>query len=194
MLDLKEKMKANPKQKKKNKKAAGVSGALPLETNGQPVTGGEKVAAAGQEPSDEDEEDEVSSTNSSLPPSGNKVGNTHDRFDKIVGTLKSQANFILKLFLQPLLRRKENPPQQQRAETNQVHTFNYIKVTSTECISEIVCMYVTVWVHLYVSRLKLAKEKEASLHAAHQYVHGPSAQRGAAAGLHHSGLCQTQRL
>ncbi|XP_044225520.1 gem-associated protein 5 [Thunnus albacares] len=69
MLDLKEKMKANPKQKKKNKKAAGASGALPLETNGQPVTGGEKVAAAGQEPSDEDEEDEVSSTNSSLPPS-----------------------------------------------------------------------------------------------------------------------------
>eukprot|EP00064_Thunnus_orientalis_P005982 superscaffoldBa00000603_g5996 len=69
MLDLKEKMKANPKQKKKNKKAAGATGAPPPpETNGQPVTGGEK-AATGQEPSDEDEEDEVSSTNSSLPPS-----------------------------------------------------------------------------------------------------------------------------
>ncbi|XP_068592685.1 gem-associated protein 5 isoform X2 [Cebidichthys violaceus] len=69
MVDLREKMKANPKQqKKKNKKAAGAGGAAPPETNGEPVAGGEK-AATGQELSGEDEEDEVSSTNSPVPPS-----------------------------------------------------------------------------------------------------------------------------
>ncbi|KAA8586505.1 hypothetical protein FQN60_000341, partial [Etheostoma spectabile] len=56
MVDLKEKMKANPKQKRKNKKASVAGGATPPEMNGEPVTGGEK--AAGQELSGEDEEDE----------------------------------------------------------------------------------------------------------------------------------------
>ncbi|XP_044077410.1 gem-associated protein 5 isoform X1 [Siniperca chuatsi] len=67
MVDLKEKMKTNTKQKKKNKKASSVGGAAPLEMNGETVTGGEK-AAMGQELSGEDEEDEVSSTNSPVPP------------------------------------------------------------------------------------------------------------------------------
>ncbi|XP_075958255.1 gem-associated protein 5 isoform X1 [Anarhichas minor] len=68
MVDLREKMKTNPKQKRKNKKAPGAGGAAPPETNGEPVAGGEKVAT-GQELSGEDEEDEVSSTNSPVPPS-----------------------------------------------------------------------------------------------------------------------------
>lgn len=38
-----------------------------------------------------------------------------------------------------------------------------------------------------------AEEEEAALHAAHQHLHGPSAQRGSAAGLHQSGLGQTQQ-
>uniref|UniRef100_UPI0037E7425A gem-associated protein 5 n=1 Tax=Semicossyphus pulcher TaxID=241346 RepID=UPI0037E7425A len=67
MVALSEKMKANPKQKRKNKKASGAGGAAPLEMNGEPATGGQK-AATGQELSGEDEEDEVSSTNSPVPP------------------------------------------------------------------------------------------------------------------------------
>ncbi|KAF1378166.1 hypothetical protein PFLUV_G00187570 [Perca fluviatilis] len=67
MVDLKEKMKANPKQKRKNKKASAGGGATPPEMNGEPVTGGEK--AAGQELSGEEEEDEVGSINSPVPPS-----------------------------------------------------------------------------------------------------------------------------
>lgn len=56
------------------------------------------------------------------------------------------------------------------------------------------CMDVS-YVHLSVcvSRHILAEEEEASVHAATQHIHGPSAQRGAAAGLHHSGLNQTQQ-
>ncbi|XP_051257199.1 gem-associated protein 5 [Dicentrarchus labrax] len=65
MVDLREKKKANPKAKKK--KASGPGGAVPVETNGEPVTGGQK-ALTGQELSGEDEEDEVSSTNSPVPP------------------------------------------------------------------------------------------------------------------------------
>ncbi|XP_008274681.1 gem-associated protein 5 [Stegastes partitus] len=65
MVDLKEKMKANPKQKRKNKKASG--GAAPADVNGETVLGGEKVAGPGQDLSAEDEEDEVSSTNSPVP-------------------------------------------------------------------------------------------------------------------------------
>lgn len=72
MVDLKEKMKANSKQKRKNKKASGAGGASPLEMNGEPATGGQK-AATGQELSGEDEEDEVSLTNSPVPPPGNGV-------------------------------------------------------------------------------------------------------------------------
>ncbi|XP_054481337.1 gem-associated protein 5 [Anoplopoma fimbria] len=68
MVDLKEKMKTNSKQKKKNKKTSWAGGAAPPETNGEPVRGGEKVVT-GQEMSGEDEEDEVSSTNSPVPPS-----------------------------------------------------------------------------------------------------------------------------
>lgn len=67
MVDLKEKMKANSKQKKKNKKASGAGGPAPVEMNGESVTGGQK-AAPGLELSGEDEEDEVSSTNSAVPP------------------------------------------------------------------------------------------------------------------------------
>ncbi|KAM9347919.1 gem-associated protein 5 [Symphorus nematophorus] len=62
MVDLKEKNK-----KKKNNKKASAGGAAPLEMNGESVTVGQK-AATGQEPSGEDEEDEVSSANSSVPP------------------------------------------------------------------------------------------------------------------------------
>uniref|UniRef100_A0A8C9WXC8 Gem nuclear organelle associated protein 5 n=1 Tax=Sander lucioperca TaxID=283035 RepID=A0A8C9WXC8_SANLU len=62
-----EDMKANPKQKRKNKKASVAGGATPPEMNGETVTGGEK--AAGQELSGEEEEDEVGSTNSAVPPS-----------------------------------------------------------------------------------------------------------------------------
>ncbi|KAG7217173.1 hypothetical protein INR49_027714 [Caranx melampygus] len=68
MVDLKEKMKANPKQKRKNKKASGAGALMPSETNGGPVTGGEK-SVTGQELSGDDEEDDVSSTSSSVPPS-----------------------------------------------------------------------------------------------------------------------------
>nr|XP_046266368.1 gem-associated protein 5 [Scatophagus argus] len=67
MAELKERKKASSKQKKKNKKASGTGGAASLETNGEPVTEGQK-AATGQELSGEDEEDEVSSTNSPVPP------------------------------------------------------------------------------------------------------------------------------
>lgn len=79
MLELKEKTKTNPKQKKKNKKPPGAGGAAPLEMNGGPVAG--PKAAKEQEPS-EDEEDEVSSTNSSVP-TGNGVQNKSCyRFEK----------------------------------------------------------------------------------------------------------------
>ncbi|KAM9846720.1 gem-associated protein 5 [Aulostomus maculatus] len=64
MVELKEKMKANPKQKRKNKKSPG---APPPETNGETIAEVE-MAATGQELSDEDEEDDVSSTNSLVPP------------------------------------------------------------------------------------------------------------------------------
>ncbi|KAI3373888.1 hypothetical protein L3Q82_022456, partial [Scortum barcoo] len=67
MVDLKEKMKANLKQKRKNKKASGAGGAAPIEMNGETVKGGEKLVT-GQELSGEDEEDEVSSANSPVPP------------------------------------------------------------------------------------------------------------------------------
>uniref|UniRef100_A0A671TZD5 Gem nuclear organelle associated protein 5 n=1 Tax=Sparus aurata TaxID=8175 RepID=A0A671TZD5_SPAAU len=79
MLELKEKTKTNPKQKKKNKKPPGAGGAAPLEMNGGPVAG--PKAAKEQEPS-EDEEDEVSSTNSSVP-TGNRAQNKSCcRFEK----------------------------------------------------------------------------------------------------------------
>ncbi|XP_040907522.1 gem-associated protein 5 [Toxotes jaculatrix] len=66
MIELKEKMKANPKQKRKNKKTSGAGGAVPSEMNGASVSVAEKLK--GQELSDEDEDDEVSSTNSPVPP------------------------------------------------------------------------------------------------------------------------------
>uniref|UniRef100_A0AAQ5Y5M6 Anaphase-promoting complex subunit 4 WD40 domain-containing protein n=1 Tax=Amphiprion ocellaris TaxID=80972 RepID=A0AAQ5Y5M6_AMPOC len=59
MADLKEKMKTNTKQKKKNKKTTG--GASSADLNGEAVTG-EKVVT-GLDVSAEDEEDEVCSTN-----------------------------------------------------------------------------------------------------------------------------------
>lgn len=68
MVDLKEKMKSNSKQKKKTKKP---SGALPAETNGEPVPEG-GTAARGQELSDEDDEEDASSSNSPLPPPGER--------------------------------------------------------------------------------------------------------------------------
>lgn len=59
-------------------------------------------------------------------------------------------------------------------------------------LCECILLYATVWICLFfVSRP--AEEEEATLHAAHQHLHGPSAQRGSAAGLHHSGLSQTQQ-
>ncbi|XP_023145960.2 gem-associated protein 5 isoform X2 [Amphiprion ocellaris] len=63
MADLKEKMKTNTKQKKKNKKTTG--GASSADLNGEAVTG-EKVVT-GLDVSAEDEEDEVCSTNSPVP-------------------------------------------------------------------------------------------------------------------------------
>lgn len=86
MVDLKEKMKA--KQKKKNKTASGAGGFTPSETNGSPVTGGEK-STTGQELSGDDEEDEVSSTSSPVPPTGNRAGN--NGCDRSAGT--SSKNF-----------------------------------------------------------------------------------------------------
>lgn len=85
MVDLKEKMKANSKQKKKNKKASGAGGPAPVEMNGESVTGGQK-AAPGLELSGEDEEDEVSSTNSAVPP-GKKQTNSCDGLGKTVRVL-----------------------------------------------------------------------------------------------------------
>uniref|UniRef100_A0A8C2ZHS8 Gem nuclear organelle associated protein 5 n=1 Tax=Cyclopterus lumpus TaxID=8103 RepID=A0A8C2ZHS8_CYCLU len=66
-----EKMKTNSKQKKKNKKAPGGGGAAAPAANGEHVAGGGK-ALTGQELSGEDEEDEVRSTNSPVPPSGER--------------------------------------------------------------------------------------------------------------------------
>lgn len=66
MVDLKEKMKANPKQKRKTKKT---SGAAAVEVDGEAATNGQK--ATEQEPSGEDEDDEVGSTNGGAAP-GNR--------------------------------------------------------------------------------------------------------------------------
>ncbi|KAK2828028.1 hypothetical protein Q5P01_019062 [Channa striata] len=66
MVDLKEKMKGNPKQKRKNRKNSGAGGAAALETNGQSPAGGEKVVM-GQGLSEEEEDDEVIQTNSPVP-------------------------------------------------------------------------------------------------------------------------------
>lgn len=71
MVDLKEKMKANSKQKRKTKKTPGAAGAAAVEVDGEVATNGQK--ATEQEPSGEDEDDEVSSTNSSAAP-GNREG------------------------------------------------------------------------------------------------------------------------
>ena len=94
MVDLKEKMKANPKQKKKNKKAPGAGGAAPPEMNGEPVTAGEKVAT-GQELSGEDEENEISSTSSPVPPSGKRVFCTDLKYRRIVAKFRYKTTFIL---------------------------------------------------------------------------------------------------
>uniref|UniRef100_A0A7N8WQZ1 Gem (nuclear organelle) associated protein 5 n=1 Tax=Mastacembelus armatus TaxID=205130 RepID=A0A7N8WQZ1_9TELE len=72
MVELREKMKTNPKQKRKNKKASGAGGAAPSEMNGEPASG--EKAEAGQ--SGEEELDEVSSTNSPVPPPGSRVEST----------------------------------------------------------------------------------------------------------------------
>lgn len=72
MVELKEKMKAKPKQKKKNKKVSGAGGAALSEMNGEPAAGGEK-GVTGQGLSSEEEDDEVSSTNSSVAPTGKRV-------------------------------------------------------------------------------------------------------------------------
>uniref|UniRef100_A0A7N8YHC7 Gem (nuclear organelle) associated protein 5 n=1 Tax=Mastacembelus armatus TaxID=205130 RepID=A0A7N8YHC7_9TELE len=55
MVELREKMKTNPKQKRKNKKASGAGGAAPSEMNGEPASG--EKAEAGQ--SGEEELDEA---------------------------------------------------------------------------------------------------------------------------------------
>ncbi|XP_037322661.2 gem-associated protein 5 isoform X2 [Pungitius pungitius] len=67
MVDLREKMKANPKKKKNNnnKKAAG--GAAPPQTNGEAVTGGEKAGPGAELSAEED--DEVGPASSPAPPS-----------------------------------------------------------------------------------------------------------------------------
>ncbi|KAK2882258.1 gem-associated protein 5 [Channa argus] len=66
MVDLKEKMKANPKQKRKNRKVSGAGGAAATEMNGDPAAGGEKVVT-GQGLSEEEEEDLGGLTNSPVP-------------------------------------------------------------------------------------------------------------------------------
>uniref|UniRef100_A0AAX7TIK5 Anaphase-promoting complex subunit 4 WD40 domain-containing protein n=1 Tax=Astatotilapia calliptera TaxID=8154 RepID=A0AAX7TIK5_ASTCA len=81
MVDLKEKMKANTKQKKKNKKAgpSGAEGAAQPEVNGAPVTIGER-AVTGQGVSGEDDEDEASSTSSPAPSPGSSSENSSCHF------------------------------------------------------------------------------------------------------------------
>lgn len=81
MVDLKEKMKANTKQKKKNKKAgpSGAEGAAQPEVNGTPVTIGER-AVTGQGVSGEDDEDEASSTSSPAPSPGSSSENSSCHF------------------------------------------------------------------------------------------------------------------
>uniref|UniRef100_I3KHW2 Gem nuclear organelle associated protein 5 n=1 Tax=Oreochromis niloticus TaxID=8128 RepID=I3KHW2_ORENI len=71
------KMKANTKQKKKNKKAgpSGAEGAAQPEVNGPPVTIGER-AVMGQGVSGEDDEDEASSTSSPAPSPGSSSENS----------------------------------------------------------------------------------------------------------------------
>ncbi|XP_047462986.1 gem-associated protein 5 [Mugil cephalus] len=66
MTEWKDKTKANAKQVKKNKKASAAGGAAAWETNGGgAATGREKMVT--QQPSCEDEDDEVGSTNSPAP-------------------------------------------------------------------------------------------------------------------------------
>uniref|UniRef100_A0A3Q1JWM0 Uncharacterized protein n=1 Tax=Anabas testudineus TaxID=64144 RepID=A0A3Q1JWM0_ANATE len=71
MVELKVKMKTKPKQKKKNKKQSGPGGAASAEMNGQPAEGDQGGTGPGL--SSEEDEDEVSSTNSSVPPAGNRT-------------------------------------------------------------------------------------------------------------------------
>uniref|UniRef100_A0A3B4G445 Gem nuclear organelle associated protein 5 n=1 Tax=Pundamilia nyererei TaxID=303518 RepID=A0A3B4G445_9CICH len=75
------KMKANTKQKKKNKKAgpSGAEGAAQPEVNGAPVTIGER-AVTGQGVSGEDDEDEASSTSSPAPSPGSSSENSSCHF------------------------------------------------------------------------------------------------------------------
>lgn len=68
MVELKEKTKVKPKQKRKNKKASGTGGAAESAAGDQGVTG------AGV--SSEEEDDEVSSVNSSVASPGNRVENS----------------------------------------------------------------------------------------------------------------------
>lgn len=80
MVDLKEKMKANPKQKRKTKKtsgAGGAAGAAAVEVDGEAATNGQK--ATEQEPSGEDEEDEVGSTNGSAAPGSGEGANSSEK-------------------------------------------------------------------------------------------------------------------
>nr|XP_020442714.1 gem-associated protein 5 isoform X2 [Monopterus albus] len=72
MVELKEKMKANPKQKRKNKKMSGGGGAALSEMNGESVTGEEK-GVTGQELSGEDEEEVSSASSSVLPPATSEM-------------------------------------------------------------------------------------------------------------------------
>ncbi|XP_041657309.1 gem-associated protein 5 [Cheilinus undulatus] len=63
--ETKEKMKANSRQKKKNKKMSENGGSSPLDMNGDSLTG-ERKATTGPELSGEDEDDEVRSTSSTI--------------------------------------------------------------------------------------------------------------------------------
>uniref|UniRef100_A0A3Q0RWZ4 Gem nuclear organelle associated protein 5 n=1 Tax=Amphilophus citrinellus TaxID=61819 RepID=A0A3Q0RWZ4_AMPCI len=97
--NIRTKMKANPKQKKKNKKGGppGAEGSAQPEINGAPATVGEKVAT-GQELSGEDEEDEASSTCSPAASPGSRAENSCDRFEKdfwIVSNLTVFLSFNL---------------------------------------------------------------------------------------------------
>ncbi|XP_034539640.1 gem-associated protein 5 [Notolabrus celidotus] len=109
--DLKEKMKTNARQKKKNKKTSGAGGASPFEMNGESVKG--QKASKGQELSGEDAEDEVSSTSSPLPPT-----DTFEPQRKTSAAAKSKEKAV---FLDSTLLKKKKPRSMLPVSTSMDH-------------------------------------------------------------------------
>lgn len=204
MVDLKEKMKANPKLKKKNKKA---SGATTPEVNGDMTAGGERVVSAlgGRPPSEEEEEEVVTSTNGPVPQPGNPAETEESIMSCLFLTLDQSLILCPHILLQQLWKRRGNRPQLQRAETRLVRLSQSFLSVLSVCPSLLsVCPSLppcSLSLHGVTDRvflcptlrlvgIVLPEEEEASLHVAPQHLHGPPAQRRAAAGLSHSGLHQ----